>query len=133
MKSSLIRVLFLLIGLGLAAFRCNDNEDQTYNTELAGLNELKTQIQNLAESAVCDNDTTCKFIAFGSKPCGGPWSYLVYSTSIDTDQIENLVAAFNEKENLFNAKWGVASDCALTQPPRDVICENNRCVAVYSQ
>ncbi|WP_242092301.1 hypothetical protein [Aestuariivivens sediminicola] len=131
MSRPFITTVVLLVCFVFTAFQCDEEEYPDYDTELAELNELKLQIETLAGTSECNDDTMCKFIAFGSKPCGGPWSYLVYSTSINTVELENLVASYNEKENFFNEKWGIASDCALAQQPTSITCENNSCVAVY--
>ena len=109
----------------------DDGESSDYDQELETLTILKAQIESLAANSACNDSSDCRYIAFGSKPCGGPWSYLVYSTSIDTTDLENMVGQYNQLEALFNAKWGIASDCAVVTEPVDVICENNICVAVY--
>ena len=92
---------------------------------------LKIEIESLANASVCNESTECKFIAFGSKPCGGPWSYLIYSTSIDTNKLEVMVEDYNQKEADYNQKYGVGSDCSVALPPTSITCENNTCVAVF--
>lgn len=113
------------------AFTCEDNAISTQETEREALNTSKIAIENLAATSICNENTSCKFIALGSKPCGGPWSYLVYSTSIDVEKLEKMVETYNKKEAEFNAKWGAFSDCAYAMPPTRVNCENNTCIAVY--
>lgn len=124
--------LVFIVCLTLVAFQCDEDEKPlTQEEEQTKLNLLKTEIETLAGTSTCTDDAACKFIAFGSKPCGGPWSYLVYSTSIDTDKLENLVAEYNLYEKDFNTNWGIASDCAFVLPPTSVECQNNICVAIY--
>ena len=42
----------------------------------------------LIGDAACKSDADCRAIAFGDKPCGGPWSYKIYSvTSVDTVEV----------------------------------------------
>lgn len=117
--------------LFLTAFTCEDDATTTKEDELQELNASRKAIEDLAATSICNENTTCKFIALGSKPCGGPWSYLVYSTSVDVEKLENMVTIYNKKEADFNKKWGIASDCAYAMPPSSVNCENNTCVAVY--
>lgn len=112
------------------AFQCEDNTSITMEEEKESLNVSKKIIEDLANTSICNETTTCKFIAFGSKPCGGPWSYLTYSTSIDTDRLEGLVNEFNEKQANFNQKWNITSDCSFVSPPSSVECENNTCIPV---
>lgn len=124
--------LIFIFCLTLVAFQCEDDiVSLTQEEELAELNILKTEIETLANTSTCNETTSCKFIALGSKPCGGPWSYLIYSTSIDVDKLESLVENYNLREKAFNINWGIPSDCALVNPPTSVECENNICVAIY--
>ncbi len=109
----------------------NDNNTPTYEIELEKLSLLKAEIETLASTSVCDGTTECKFIGLGSKPCGGPWSYLVYTTSIDVDKLKAAVEDYNQKEAAFNGKWEIVSDCALALQPISISCENNTCVLTY--
>ncbi len=132
-KKPYVFVVFAMLCFSLVAFQCEDNDDVISSKEedLSQLTTLKTEIENLANSSRCNEAATCKFIAFGSKPCGGPWSYLIYSTAINEEQLKSLVETYNEKEANFNKKWGIVSDCALAQQPSSIKCENNTCVAVF--
>ena len=132
MKNLLSKSILVSLSLILFSTQCDDDiNSPNQEDEQQELTVLKTEIEDLANASVCNETSECKSIAFGSKPCGGPWSYLVYSTSIDTGKLENLVETYNDKEAAFNTKWGIASDCALAQQPTGVNCENNTCVAVF--
>ena len=116
----------------LFSTQCEDDIPPfTQETEQQELAALKTEIENLANTSFCGDAFECKFIAFGSKPCGGPWGYLVYSTSSDTEELENRVERYNREEAIYNTEWGITSDCAVNNPPVSMNCENNACVAVY--
>ena len=123
--------VFFILCMFLMAFQCEDDTIATQESEQEALNTSKKAIEDLAATSICNENTTCKYIAFGNKPCGGPWSYLVYSTSIDVEKLENMVEAYNKKEAEFNAKWGAFSDCAFAIPPTRINCENNTCIAIY--
>lgn len=112
------------------AYTCDD-ANSTQDSEQKALHTSKKAIENLAATSICNENTTCKFIALGSKPCGGPWGYLAYSTSIDDKKLEKMVNIYNKQEADFNKKWNVISDCAYASPPTSVNCENNFCVATY--
>lgn len=120
--------LFLI----LTAFQCDDEADeQTCEEKTAQLTSLKTTIEELADASVCNDDSECRYIAFGSKPCGGPWSYLVYSTSIDTTKLTQLVEKYNSLESKINQDCERFSDCAMVNPPQRLECKDNTCVAIY--
>ncbi|TXE08528.1 hypothetical protein ES711_08470 [Gelidibacter salicanalis] len=115
----------------LSANTCDNQDAMTCEEMRDNLNEMKTTIQNLADTSVCNAAFECRSIALGSKPCGGPWGYLVYSTSIDTLKLSNLVATYNQQEKLMNTECGLISDCSFVSPPQQLECKNNRCIAIY--
>jgi len=121
----------LLICLAFTAFKCDDDASFGLEEDKKELASLQKTIQDLADTSVCNENTECKFIPFGSKACGGPKSYLIYSTSIDVEKLEMLVEAYNQKEADFNKKYGIISDCSAVMPPTSLTCENNTCILVY--
>lgn len=131
MKKYFLPIMMILF-LSVVATQCEENKvPPTQADDSKELQVLKTEIEALVNASTCNENTTCEFIALGSKPCGGPWSYLVYSTSIDIQKLEGLVENYNQVETEFNNKWGIASDCAIAIPPTSIKCENNTCVAEY--
>lgn len=132
MKKPIFKILLVPICLLLFSTQCEEDiVPLTIDDEQQELTILKTEIENLASASICGDTFECKFIGLGSKPCGGPRSYLVYSTSINFEELENLVDAYNQKESEFNTKWEIVSDCATTNTPTSISCENNTCIAVY--
>lgn len=130
MKTLLIFLISSLF-LVLSATRCDHQDNLNCDEKRQTLNEMKLTIQNLADTSVCSEEFECRSLALGSKPCGGPWSYLVYSTSIDTLKLTKLVAAYNQFEKTMNTECGLMSDCAMVMPPQQLQCKNNTCIAIY--
>ena len=132
MRKSISKFILVPLFLLLFSTQCEDDiRPFNHETEQQELAATKAEIKNLASTSICGVTFECKFIAFGSKPCGGPWAYLVYSTSIDAEELENRVEDYNRKEKMFNTQWDVISDCAITNPPSSIKCENNICIAKY--
>ncbi len=104
----------------------NDQQD-----ELTVLNEQKFEIEQLAKSVPCTEVTICDYVAFGSKPCGGPWTYLAYNTEIDEALFLNKVASYNANEANYNSKWNIVSDCAAALPPLVTTCVDGECTAIF--
>ncbi len=127
-KSTLLLVMIPSFFL-FTATQC-DEDSPTYDEEREELNLFKEDIEAIANASVCNETTECRFIAFGRKPCGGPWSYLIYSTSIDVEELESLIENYNQQENQLNIKWDLVSDCQVVVPPASVECENNQCIAI---
>lgn len=92
------------------------------------LESLRKQIDEEIGDARADRVSQCRTIAFGSKPCGGPWQYLAYSTrETNTLKLSTLVARYNELEAEINLSEGRASDCAYVTRP-DTALVGARCV-----
>ena len=124
-------ILLFFLTLFLSSCVSDDGKTRTQEKDEFVLAALANNIEELASTSVCSEAVECKSIAFGSKPCGGPWRYLIYSTSIDTNQLETWVEDYNQKEAAFNTKWGVFSDCSVASPPTSISCENNLCIPIY--
>jgi hypothetical protein len=99
--------------------------------ELSILNQQKIEIEQLARSIPCTELTICKSVAFGSKPCGGPWTYLAYNSEIDEAFFLNKIAAYNANEANYNSKWNIESDCAMVTPPTTTTCVDGECTANF--
>jgi hypothetical protein len=95
---------------------------------------LHSEIEEIVGDAACDRVADGRFIGLGSKPCGGPWQYIVYSiidTDIDTDSLGLLekVQAYNALEAGMNARYGYASDCSVVNEPVLGV-EGGRCIDI---
>ena len=92
-------------------------EDPKRDAELlaARLAEIKAVIGK----AEADQPAQCKIVGVGQKPCGGPATYLAYSTrDIDETAFLAQVAAYNELAKDFNQRSGMMSDCAIVPVPQ---------------
>lgn len=118
------------IALLAIVFSCTNNSESGKEEDLAELTALQEEIELLIDSGICSENASCDYIAFGSKACGGPKTYLVYSTSIDIVLLQQKAATYNALENAYNKKWGVISDCSYVLPPNEVTCINGKCIAV---
>ena len=127
----LIKNISKTIALLAIVFGCTNNTEFTKEEDLAELAALQEEIELLVDSGVCSENSDCDYIAFGSKACGGPKTYLAFSTSINVQLLQQKVATYNALENSFNKKWGIISDCAYLLPPKSVQCINGKCTAVY--
>ena len=111
---------------------CNDNvEGEDQNLTLTKKREdLKNEIYSMIEKKDCSEFSECKTIGFGSKPCGGHWIYLVYSTDeINTSLLSKKVEEYNKLDQKYNEVKGIVSDCMLVAEP-EVNCVDGRCEIV---
>jgi len=103
-------------------------EEGTREFDRAALDAQRQEILALASSGQCQDNSQCTFRGLGSKPCGGPWEYVVYSTSIDTQRLFTMINEYNQNEDAYNRKWGIYSDCSIPPSPDSVGCLNGVCV-----
>jgi hypothetical protein len=103
----------------LEAFQQDDSER---------LKELGRIIEQEIGTPTANESSQCKLIAFGSKPCGGPARYLVYSTEkTDESRLKRLVNEFNGLAKKINEERKMMSDCMLVTEPKvefvDKVCK----------
>ncbi|MEW6055736.1 MAG: hypothetical protein AB1540_03905 [Bdellovibrionota bacterium] len=105
------------------------SQQELFNLRRTLDQEIKNQISNKA----CSNDSQCRSIAFGEKSCGGPDSYLVYSTQqTDASQVESKVALYNRVDKRWDEVRGGVSDCRFIEEPR-VECMASACAGTTNQ
>jgi hypothetical protein len=119
------------IALLAIVFSCTNNTEASKEEDLSELTFLQEEIELFVDSGICAENSSCDYVAFGSKACGGPKAYLAFSTSIDVALLQQKVATYNALENSYNKKWGIISDCSVPIPPVDVTCIAGKCTAVY--
>jgi hypothetical protein len=119
--------LFAIIML-FQSFQCEDNiENESQAAHLESLQLKEQSIKTYIAGFTCDENSTCEIIAFGSKACGGPKEFLVYSSAVDVNYLTNQVAAYNEQEANYNLQFNIISDCMVVSPPDNIGCENGVC------
>ncbi len=96
----------------------------------ATIKSTHEQLNQLIDDPRCDNSSQCKVLPVGSRACGGPSSFIVYSTkTADTAEVEKLAKDITALEKRFNAVNDMMSICQhLTTPSTQ--CSNNTCVKI---
>jgi hypothetical protein len=130
MKAGRWQKLFVAAGVVLALACCNNpfTSDDDEEEDKEKLQEMHNKILQLIGEPSCTGVDQCRYIAFGAKPCGGPWEYLVYSASqTDSTTLLTLVAKYNRFQAELNRKYGYGSDCDVPSPPV-LGCSDGRCI-----
>lgn len=99
--------------------------------EAEELTNLLIEIEDLVRGQSCIDAQSWAFTPIGSKPCGGPWSYLAYPSSIDTSLFLEKVNQLRIVELAYNTKWNISSDCSSARMPSGINCVNGIAVLVY--
>lgn len=103
------------------------------NAERIAVENLYNDIYTQFISKIsCTTSEELQAIPYGAKACGGHKGYLPFSTQMENaDQYLQLIKKFTEKEDAYNKKWGVISDCSIVNPPTEIICNNGRPLFKY--
>ena len=80
--------------------------------------EQRAEILRLIGLASCRDDSQCRALPVGSKPCGGPETYLAWSVAAtQVGQLEALAGRYKEARAARNQRLGMMSDCAVVPEP----------------
>ncbi|MBA6409679.1 hypothetical protein H4J63_10150 [Pseudoalteromonas sp. 5Ae-yellow] len=98
------------------------------NVSIDDIKAAKTELDTLIADKQCDTSTQCRVNAVGSRACGGPSSFVVYSTNAASeDQVTALSDKITKLESSYNSQKGMMSICQhLTTPSTQ--CVENKCV-----
>jgi hypothetical protein len=95
------------------------------------LEQLNQKI-NSTKALACNIDSDCTQIEFGSRPCGGPESWLVYSQmSTDVNALNDLVSEYNRLQDIENKSNNISGTCEYRMPYNSLACVSNSCVGRY--
>ena len=121
-------VLVLVLSAGIPAFDVWNLLSLSVNTtrlnaaqqnDSERLKELGRIIEQEIHTPAANEPSQCKLIAFGSKPCGGPARYLVYSTAKTNEtRLKQLVEEFNQLAKKINEERKIFSDCMFVSEPK---------------
>jgi len=80
--------------------------------------QLLQAIRDEIGDAACDNDQQCVSVAIGAKACGGPETYLAWSSKTgDRARLLALVTRHHEARLLEIQLSGMASNCSVVPNP----------------
>lgn len=120
----------LVLAILMQSFQCEDPNALGSNISTSELESKKKEIQNYINSFNCSEESGCGFIAFGSKPCGGPRTYLLFSNRVDLEKLQQMVKNYNELDEEYNKQTNAVSDCMVQLPPTEVKCINGVCTII---
>ncbi|WP_130733492.1 hypothetical protein [Flavobacterium sp. J27] len=122
--------LLVIVAL-FQSFQCEKEANKTSKTtDFETLQKQKQHIKDYVASFECNEEIGCDFMAFGSKPCGGPWEYLIYSNEVDITYLTTMVNQYNQDEANYNIQYHIFSDCAVVNPPNNVGCVDGVCTII---
>lgn len=80
--------------------------------------QLYAEIKAMVGTAAASEPAQCRKVGVGHKPCGGPASYLIYSTQgLDEALLLQKVSQYNQLMQAEQQRLGLVSDCAVVPEP----------------
>lgn len=94
----------------------------------AAQNDTLARIHALVGTPSCTDDNQCRSLPIGQRPCGGPESFLVYSTARSSEaELQALGAIYQAERRKENAETGRVSDCRALMD-MGAVCRAGVCV-----
>jgi hypothetical protein len=85
------------------------------------------RIRSLAANTGCSDDSQCHSLPLGTRACGGPESYLAWSSAHTPQaEIEALGERYKEERRAANAASGMMSTCQFMPDP-GAVCRAGTC------
>ena len=111
MQGRVARGLLALCAMALAATAsCAANEPDAAARE--------AELLRLIGDAACTGDEQCRTVGVGAKACGGPQSYLAWSTlRTDGSALKAAAAAVEASQRREIERRGIASNCSVLVDP----------------
>lgn len=93
----------------------------------ASATDTLARIRALAAKPSCTDDSQCRSLALGATPCGGPESYLPWSsTRTPPDEVNALGRIYEAERRQANQAVGRVSTCRFTPDP-GAVCRAGTC------
>jgi hypothetical protein len=84
----------------------------------ARIQKLEAEARAMAKVTGCNSATGCRTAPVGSRPCGGPRSYITYcAASTDSVALFRKLGELETVEKAYNKSSGMASTCEFRMPP----------------
>ncbi|KMQ70771.1 hypothetical protein [Chryseobacterium koreense] len=93
------------------------------------LSAMIKEIESDIAKETCTDEALWRISPIGSKPCGGPSSYIAYPIKMENDMLPKI-KNFTDAQSAFNKKYGLVSDCAVVPAPSGIRCENGKAVLI---
>ncbi|MDO4224780.1 MAG: hypothetical protein Q4C75_02690 [Bergeyella zoohelcum] len=94
------------------------------------LRKVHQEIEELIGSVTCTDAVNWRITPFGSKPCGGPATFIAYPIEVE-DEVLPKITDYNRESSAFNLKYGITSDCNVVTAPVAVKCVGGEAILSY--
>ena len=125
------KLSFILAVLCLTFVSCNNDDANSKTAKEEDVQKLEKMYQEIVilsqvNTTPCIDSKEWDFTAIGTKACGGPQKYILYSKKINTVDFLAKVKSYTEAEAAFNVKWNIVSTCDVPVPPDGIGCVDGK-------
>lgn len=124
-----MKTFFILLIFTISFAGCDEEKSDQELTIM----ELEKQLQDIHEfidNGGCSPGSECSFMPYGSKACGGPQGYLIFSSETDVPALQKMVEKHRKAEAAYNKQNQIISDCSIPAPPEKLACEDGKCIQI---
>ncbi len=95
--------------------------------------QLYQRLQKLTADKSCQQDQDCKVLGIGSKACGGPEQFIVYSETVTDGKMLAITSErYAKLKNEQQSRLGMMSNCQQLATPI-ASCQVKKCVLMENQ
>jgi hypothetical protein len=138
-KMKVMLILLMMLSPLILGFGCQHSSSKgkrEVSSERKGVQslsermaELKADMEELTKDKSCTSNSECKAMAYGTKACGGPSGYVVYSIkTTDVIRLKEVTSELSQLQDEYNREQGLMSTCSYMMPP-EVSCDQGQCRA----
>lgn len=127
---NILYLLFLTLFAGCETIGDQTEINKTERVTRAQLEQQFSEIEEFIVQGSCTGSEQCSFMPYGRKACGGPQGYIVFSTKVDTEKLQEMVNRYTDSEIAYNQQNQVMSDCSLPPEPTELGCEDGDCIRI---
>ena len=93
------------------------------------LDQVFNEIMQTKGMGICSQDSDCEHLYFGEKMCGGPESFIIFSTAeVSKSELTALINEYNQlQRDQLNTAENHYGDCRMVQVQEPLICLENIC------
>jgi hypothetical protein len=115
---NLFLCLSLVVSFGFSLPAAKAEGPQKIDKNIAQRARLNDEVLRLSQPLKCSADSDCASLPMGSKPCGGPWKYVLYSKkNAKVPALKKKLTDYNKLDQKINEATEVMSDCSVALEP----------------
>lgn len=105
------------------------NSAASGNAQATNLAALNSQLDNITSDNRCTASFQCKVLEVGTRACGGPSKYIVYSAlNTSQERVEQIAEKITKQESTLNKTQGL-NNCSPVIEVQS-LCINQQCQSI---